>query len=154
MTTSTAIAPRYRWDFELSNSCQCRFCENCGLGTESFDCDECMRETREMDYCDGACWDYKLEWLDELVEEWSKNCGRDYMVISGRAMGWQRTSGHTDAMPATGKELLKALTFSGDWTLNFRLDQDNLLTVRRWSHDEPTGASFIVSPSEYNSEEE
>ena len=151
---TTATAPRYRWDFELSNSCQCRICDACCIGTESLTCEECSSETRSLDYCDDGCWDYKLQWLNEMVEEWSKNCARGWMVVSGRAMGWQRTSGHTDAMPATGKELLKALTFSGDWTLDFKLDQENLLTVRRWSHDEPTGASFIVSPSEYNPDEE
>ena len=154
MTTAIATAPRYIWDFELSNTCQCRICDACCIGTESLTCDECGSETSDLTSCDGGCYDYKLEWLDELVQEWSINCGRDYMVVSGRAMGWQRSSGYTDVMPATGKELFKALTFSGDWTLNFRLDADNLLTVRRWSHDEPTGASFVVSPAESDPEEE
>jgi len=151
---TTATATRYRWDFDLSNSCQCRICDACGMGTESESCDECQGETRATDDCDGFCYDYKLEWLDEMVQEWSKNVGRDYLVIHGSAMGWQRLSGHTDPIEATGKALLKALTFSGEWSLQFRLDENNLMTIRRSSHDEPTGASFYVTPAEYNSEEE
>lgn len=140
------------WDIDLSNSCECRYCETCGIGTESELCDECQAPTRAMDYCDGACYGYRLEWLEELASAYAKGNGHEYLVLHGRGMGWTGASGHTDPIPATGKDLLDALTFSGEWRLRFTLDENNLLTIKRYSHDEPMGASFYAVPS--NGEEQ
>jgi hypothetical protein len=68
----------------------------------------------------------------------------EYLRIAGSRMGWQARSGYK-VIKATHKELWDALTFSGDWTLSYVLEGDSL-TVTRYSHDEPTGASFTIKP--------
>jgi hypothetical protein len=115
------------------------------MGTESVLCDECGRETVATDWCDGSCFDYKLDWLDEALEEWSKANGDPLHIrILGKRMGWQSRSGYK-LINANRKELLDALTFSGSWTLE--LDFNGVhCNVTRWSHDEPTGASFELLP--------
>ena len=147
MNTETLTLNSYLYDFEISNSCTCRGCLDCGILTESELCDECQKETTPADNCWGECYEYKLEWLDDLVSEYSRGNGHDYLMITGHAIGWQRLSGQTDVIPATGESVLKVLTFSGDWIIRFRLDSDNNFTMSRYSHDEPTGANFIAVPA-------
>lgn len=132
-----------RSQFELDNSCQCRHCDACSIGTESATCDECEQPTREIDYCDGACYDYKLEWLEESVDSFVEAIGNPYELrIEGRRMGWTSASGYA-ICKANSKDLLAKLTFNGDWRLRF-VFEGNTLAITRWSHDEPTGASFEV----------
>jgi hypothetical protein len=55
-------------------------------------------------------------------------------------MGWTRASGNTK--PIRGlEETFDALTLNGDYRLVFTLYNGDL-SVTRYSHDEPTGASF------------
>jgi hypothetical protein len=113
------------------------------MGTESQVCDDCKSETRQLDYCDGFCYDYKLEWLEESVDQFVEAIGNPYELrIEGRRMGWTGASGYA-ICKANSKDLLAKLTFSGDWRLRFVFD-GNTLAITRWSHDEPTGASFEV----------
>ena len=145
MNTKSDI--KYQWDFEISTSCRCRYCEDCNTVTEDETCIGCEKVTRDFGNCEGDCYDYLLEWIDELVETYSKNNGHDYLVIHGSRMGWRGTSGHTEPILATGENVLKALQFNGDWTIRFMLDENNLLTINRYSHDEPMGAHFYAVPS-------
>lgn len=132
-----------RSEFEISNSCQCRQCKTCSMGTESEVCDECQQPTQQMDYCDGFCYDYKLEWLDESMDSFITATGNPYQIrIEGRGIGWTSASGYA-ICKANSKDLLTALTFNGDWRLHF-VSEGNTLAITRWSHDEPTGASFEV----------
>ena len=132
-----------RSEFELDNSCQCRYCETCSMGTESEVCDECEQPTRELNDCDGFCYDYKLDWLEESVDSFVEAIGSPYELrIEGRRMGWTSASGYA-ICKANSKDLLAKLTFSGDWRLRF-VFEGNTLAITRWSHDEPTGASFEV----------
>lgn len=130
-------------EFEIDNSCQCRHCEACSMGTESEVCDECQQPTQQLDYCDGACYDYKLDWLEESVDSFVQAIGNPYELrIEGRRMGWTSASGYAISK-ANSKDLLAKLTFNGDWRLRF-VFEGNTLAITRWSHDEPTGASFEV----------
>lgn len=132
-----------RTQFELSNSCECSYCATCETGTEGAQCLDCKGDTTPLDYCDGGCWEYKLDWLEESVEEFASVIGNPYELrVQGKNMGWTRASGYATCK-ANSKELLDALTFSGEWRLSFTFE-GNTLHVTRWSHDEPTGASFEV----------
>ena len=139
---------------ELSNACQCRDCPECNLGTESLTCDDCNAPTLESTYCDGYCFDYKLEWLEEAVEEWTERMGNPSSVqINGRAMGWTRANGSATVL-AEWKPIFNALQINGDWTLRFAIAGESF-KVSRYSHDEPTGASFEIVPAlEQESESE
>jgi len=133
-------------EVEISNGCECRYCDACGLGGESDLCPECATETRFMNYCDGACWEYKIDELEEYLmpDFMSANGNPEYLRIEGKRMGWQARSGYK-VIKATHKELWDSLTFSGDWTLHYVLEGGSL-TVTRYSHDEPMGASFTITP--------
>lgn len=129
--------------YEISTDCQCRYCESCGIGTESETCDECQQGTRSMDYCDGACWEYKRDWLAEDIERFTKD--HSHVRIDGQRMGWQSRSGYL-IVEADDRAIWNALTFSGDWTLYVECDGQTM-TIRRTSHDEPMGATFILTPT-------
>jgi len=132
--------------YEISNSCACRFCESCGIGTESLTCDECQLDTTETSYCDGYCWEYKRDWFEEDVERWltaHNNPAR--VTIAGKHIGWQRLHGYK-TINADHKDIFNALTFSGDWMLRVEVTDDKFSIVR-YSHDEPTGASFWLVPA-------
>ena len=133
-------------EIEISNACECRYCDACGLGGEDITCPECAAETRFTDWCDGACYEYKIEELEEyLLPAFMAVYNQpEYLRIEGKRMGWQSRSGYK-VIKATHKELWDALTFSGDWSLNYKLE-GNSLTITRYSHDEPTGASFTIKP--------
>jgi hypothetical protein len=89
-------ATMQRTQFEISNSCECAYCPACETGTEGAQCLDCQGVTTPLDYCDGGCWEYKLDWLDESVEEFASVIGNPYELrIQGRNMGWTRASGYT-----------------------------------------------------------
>lgn len=129
--------------YEISTDCRCRYCESCGLGTESETCDECQQNTRSIDYCDGSCWEYKREWFAEDIERFTKD--HSHVRIDGQHMGWQSLSGHL-IVEADDNAIFNALTFSGDWTLYVECDGQSM-KIRRTSHDEPMGATFILTPT-------
>jgi hypothetical protein len=141
-------------ELEISSNCNCRYCDACGLGGEDVACPECANETRFMEYCDGACYEYKIQDLEEyLIPAYmSANGEPDYLRIEGKRMGWQARSGYK-VIKATHKELWDSLTLSGDWTLRYVLEGDSL-TVTRYSHDEPMGASFTITPDKGEDMEE
>jgi hypothetical protein len=131
---------------ELDTYCNCRYCEPCGMGTESLSCDECKQETREIGYCDGFCWEYKVEWLDEALGEWYPLVGEpSHLRLDGSRMGWQSRSGYK-VITASRRELLDTLLSVGDARLVFIFDGASL-TVTRSSHDEPMGARFTITPA-------
>jgi hypothetical protein len=106
-----------------------------------------------MDYCSGGCYEYKLEWLEEELNEYLEANGNpSTLQVNGSAMGWQRRSGYATC-EADYRKLLDTLTFSGDWRLRFIFD-GNELRVQRYSHDEPTGASFYVVPAAEDGEDD
>ena len=96
--------------------------------------------------CDGyACYYPIKEDLEENIfpEFLARNNSPSYLKIVGAHMGWQRRTGYK-FIPADFKELFESLTINGDWTLSFTLAADSL-AVGRFSHDEPTGAYFVVN---------
>lgn len=100
--------------------------------------------------CWGDCYDIALENLDEQVlKPWLNHHDLDLsseLQVKGKGMGWQRVSATYEVL---AEDLLDSLTFDGDWRLFFTLDDKHNLSVVRYSHDEPTGASFEVSPKAF-----
>lgn len=132
----------------VTSSCVCRFCEACDFTFEDFDydykCHECGGEATDFDNCDGVCWDFATEDMGEHFRAWCVANKTDEFAIYGRRMGWLSQSGHTGRL-TTFRELLDNMTLSGDFTIRWKLSEDNKeFTMTRSSHDEPTGASFEV----------
>jgi hypothetical protein len=119
---------------EVSSNCVCEdYDEETGEAVFSNDCFGCYQDSLEL-------------LKSEVVEPWleANDFYEDTAIrISGTAIGWRRLAGYKDTTP---KELVEALSLNGDYTLNFTLT-GNALTVMRYSHDEPTGASFTVDVS-------
>lgn len=70
-------------------------------------------------------------------------------VIFGFNMGWQNRRGYNviqhDNLDAHAELIYNALTVNGDYNLNFKdTTIPGVIFVERYSHDEPTGATFIV----------
>ena len=132
--------------FEISSTCACMYCDTCDMGTEDEICGECKVATREVGWCDGACWEYKVEWLEEELEKWCALVGNPpKMKVSSRRMNWNGVSGYAIINPDF-KSLLKVMSV-GDQTLDFTFNGTEVSIVR-YSHDEPMGATFIIEPSE------
>lgn len=112
-----------------------------------------MYETYELnsnctcdDDCYGDfCWSAAKEDIDLLLVDWFNkvtNNNNNYMVkFSGKNMGWTRASGYVYASVDDG---LQPLYINGDFRLVLTRKGDDL-TVIRYSHDEPVGASFILT---------
>jgi len=68
----------------------------------------------------------------------------DEVIVKGYNMTWLRREGYkiTEA-----GDVYDAFTLNGDFHLYFTISEDaKTLAVTRMSHDEPTGATFIVEP--------
>ena len=108
--------------YELSSSCVCE--EDCG-GVQ--------------------CWTIAKEDIDIVMTDWFHTQTKfqdNYLVkFFSKNMNWDRVSGYTYAEIDDG---LQPLYINGDFRLVVTRDGDNL-TVVRYSHDEPVGASFVLT---------
>ena len=135
----------------FTTTCGCYDCLACGVLITSDEgqpkCEECGLEAVSADYCSEACYDYKHEnWESDLLPNWLKLVKEpDHVLIKGRAMGWQRKEGWI-TVEAQWDSIYRALTINGDYTLKITLKGENF-TVVRYSHDEPTGATFTIEPT-------
>ena len=117
---------------ELSSDCTCEYYDDEDNLVPSNDC--------------WGCWDDSATYFnEEFFPEWLKAKGltaEDTFRIDGYAMGWMRQNGSIDL---TADKVLDALALRGDFRLVFTLD-GGVLRGMRYSHDEPTGASFVFVP--------
>ena len=126
------------WSALVSTNCECSFTDEEG------------NEIPEIspDYCNG-CGEWMLEGTLELIEEWlERNDYPSAVIIQGRAMGWRRLSGYALIRESGDKiagKTLDKLMLNGDFTLELKLT-GRACHVVRYSHDEPTGASFELQP--------
>ena len=95
-----------------------------------------------------GCYDDSKENLKYLLKDWAEanNFDADKQVvrIHGRAMTWLRSEGYA---VVEFDSILDAVKINGDFRLTFTLE-GSALSVRRGSHDEPTGAYFTLSVME------
>lgn len=110
----------------------------------STDC-QCENEDGSMaEDCFGDCYEWQKEGVFELLGEWQLLNGvteDDVIVIVGQKMGWQRLTGSkvTDILSLDSALSLDSSDFRIEWYL-----EDETLTARRWSHDEPTGTGLFT----------
>jgi hypothetical protein len=93
--------------------------------------------------CDGYCYEWQKEDVFELLGLWYVGNGieeDDPILINAESIGWQNRSGFKWTTPM---ELDGALSLNGDFRIEWYLE-DNELTARRWSHDEPMGTGLFT----------
>ena len=94
------------------------------------------------DNCYGECYEWQKEDVFYVLGQWQKDNNideNDHILIDGSGMGWQRQAGFKWT---TMMELHRALALDADFRIEWYLE-NNILTARRWSHDEPTGTGLF-----------
>jgi hypothetical protein len=124
------------WSAEVSTNCACLDETETGEEVEAANC--------------HGCGDWMLEGAHELLEEWQRrNNYPEAVLVQGSRIGWRGLSGYAfireNGSEKITKELLSKLMLDGDFTLNMQLE-GNTCKIGRYSHDEPTGASFTLEP--------
>jgi hypothetical protein len=115
----------------LSSDCSCE------------EYDDVTDQSYPADYCVGCYEDGKFQ-VEAMLFEWGERTGfyGEYLETTSTHENW---NGISLKRVVHVSELIQSLELRGDYTLYFRLDNDEL-TIRRTSHDEPVGASFLVKP--------
>lgn len=153
MTTTTT----YHAEGVMTSSCTCYYCPSCEMlfmdDTYPETCDCGTPCTPAYESCGGECWDdARYDFEENAFKLWVQANGTDEFAVYGRRMGWTNSNGHTGRL-TTFDELMESLTLRGDFTLRWKLSEDNrTLTVVRSSHDE-MGAMFEVVPWEEGDDE-
>ena len=132
---------------EVSTQCECYACETCNMSYvgegECYECDTALTPAR---YCDSICWEDANNMAEEIVEDYLKLMDNPKRLrIEGRRMGWQNLSGYADVKP-TWAAIRDALWINGELKLTLKVEEGGIFTARRYSHDEPVGASFSIFP--------
>lgn len=118
--------------FTLTTDCTC----------ESYDDNEELVPSNE---CFGCYTDDKAL-LVETLDKWIAELELSHIEVQGRGMGWTRANGSV-IIDANAEELIESLQLNGDFRLEFELPHecfDHDFKVMRYSHDEPTGATFLI----------
>ena len=100
------------------------------------------------DECFG-CYDDDKRNLIEALDVWIHALELSHIEIQGRNMGWTNSTGSA-TIDADADELIRALQINGDHRLELEIPEGDDLAdfdfkAKRYSHDEPTGASFFIS---------
>ena len=124
------------WSAAITTNCECLYLDE---------------EDKEVipENCFGDCYQEAKDFTLELIEEWlERNDYPEAVMIKGVAMTWQRLSGYAlirEASDKLARETLDKLTLDRDFTLELKLT-GRACHIVRYSHDEPTGASFELHP--------
>ena len=133
--------------FSLNSDCQCFDCNKCGIGYMGGEsgqkCDDCTGGVLEHANGCMGCWDDSESIFYDTIYEWRKEVGVNWGLvrIDGRGMGWTKEMGSA-VVPLD--KALKALTLRGDFRIEVEFSGKSF-SARRYSHDEPTGASFFFT---------
>jgi hypothetical protein len=91
-------------------------------------------------------WDDAKDYATELVENWMTAHDvdpSDEILVKYSGATWQRLSGSAPAVASSLPMIFKVN--GGDYTLTVKYDSaDQSLTIVRYSHDEPTGATHVI----------
>jgi hypothetical protein len=118
-------------EVSLTSDCNCE------------DYDDLTHTSYPADFCSG-CYEDDKAMVEHMVFEWKDRTGfaGNYVRVNGTHVSWQ---GISITKVVHLSDLVEVLEVRGDYTLYFQLDNDKL-SIRRTSHDEPTGAYFLVQP--------
>lgn len=107
----------------------------------STDCTCTEEDGTASEYCNDFCWIMNGADTSDLLNEWVSRNGEsatDTVVVGSERMNWNGVCGYTTTEP---DKVPDALAINGQYRLDFKLVASDL-TIMRYSHDEPTGASF------------
>lgn len=96
--------------------------------------------------CYGDCWEWAWEDATSLIDSWSKHWDTNGIRVEAEGMGWTGASAYLELTFYEAEQALRALTIDGDYILNLTVDDEGQLSVRRYSHDEPTGCRMVAVP--------
>jgi hypothetical protein len=135
---------------ELSSGCSHYLCIDCSYEyLEDLPCEECQGPVYWVDaLCN--CWEESTRDIVDMAGQWYAAQGGDGsagVFVVGQGIGWTNSAGRF-YIEEIG-EILDAFTINGDYRLEFTWT-DYGLTVRRWSHDEPTGGARFLCESVAN----
>lgn len=108
---------------------------------------DCLCENEDgtpQEYCFGDCYEWQKDDVLYLLGEWQKANDIDEddpILIEVDRIGWTNASAYKWT---TMLELHGALALDGDFRIEWYLSEDNTLTARRWSHDEPVGTGLFT----------
>jgi hypothetical protein len=110
------------------------------------DYDDETGEAVASEWCHGYCFNDSVDVFEELVVSPLILAHPELhrFKVEGSGMGWQRRSGTAEIMPYA-RDIVSQLTINGDFRLNVSYEFGDTFTVVRYSHDEPTGASFVYT---------
>ncbi len=94
------------------------------------------------DMCFGCYTSDREDILAEL-DYWLSRHDYELVKITNDRMGWTRSAGWL-VVDADPERIFEALTVNGDYRLEFYWDDEDMLTARRYSHDENTGSGLFV----------
>jgi hypothetical protein len=116
---------------ELSNTCTCTWFED--------------GEFIESTHCFGECYENDFANVEDRIALWVDKVATDMwdteVVIATNKMNWDGRAGITK-VPA--EDIIETLKINAEWRLVFKFEGDSLKVVR-YSHDEPTGATFYIT---------
>lgn len=118
--------------YTLSSDCSC----------ESYDDNDNLVPSNE---CFG-CYDDDKALLVEALDSWIAELELSHIQLEGKGIGWRRNY-DSFILDANSEELIKALQIRGDFRIEVEIpdeDADHDLNAKRYSHDEPMGASFYI----------
>lgn len=110
--------------------------------------DDNESESAPSDECFGCYEDDKRN-LIEALDNWIEALELSHIEIQVSDAGWTRAS-YSGTIDADSEELLASLRINGDYNLEIDLPEGDDLAefdfkAKRYSHDEPTGATFHIS---------
>lgn len=113
----------------ITNNCSCE------------EYDETTDTSYPTDFCVG-CYEHSVFEAEAIMFEWRRRnfYEGEYVMVRATNLTWQSISINKVVHL---EKLIDLLKINGDYTLYVQLD-GNTLTIRRTSHDEPTGAFFDV----------
>jgi hypothetical protein len=136
-------------EYNLTNGCTCTRCIDCSVWFFGDDiCHECGGETVPgYDQCSGECWEDSNQQMQDIIEEFLTELNNpSHLKIEASRMGWLSQSGNA-IITASWSAILEALTINGEFNIDFIINEKTL-TAKRYSHDEPTGARFIINAAQ------
>ena len=110
------------------------------------DYDDETGEAVASDWCFGDCFNDAVEVFEELIVSPFVLAHPELhrFKVEGKNMGWQRRSGFAEIMPYA-RDIVSQLSLNGDFRLLASFEGGDTFKVVRFSHDEPTGASFVYT---------
>lgn len=129
---------------DLSSDCTCAYCPECeagfDAGPESDPCPDCGNDGDPSQYCND-CWEFPADMFAEL---WDQTIGEEPHKVTFASVTWAGRSGVVvEDDVVHGEVALARFTLDSSWRLKAEFSE-NRVGITRWSHDEPTGALFVI----------